>query len=115
MGKHLRLACRLAIACESVKQPGHPEPDHRLSGPLPVGPLFPIIPRLETDHSMGSRRLDGHDPAFSEAGFQDLPPDVRAILGVDEVIGELIPHRARGNWVGGPGASGSVAPPRWAP
>jgi len=91
MGKHLRIACRLAIACESIK-PGHPEPNHRLSGPLPVGPLFPIVPRLETDHSMGNRRLDGHDLAFSEAGFQDLPPDVRAILGVDEVIGELIPH-----------------------
>src|SRR5271157_4389978 len=90
MGKYLRLAYTLAIACQSVKQPGHPEPDHRLSGPLRVAPLFPIIPRLETDHSMGSRRLDGHDPAFSEAGFQDLPPDVRAILGVDEVIGELV-------------------------
>ena len=120
MGKYLRLAYTLAIACQSVKQPGHPEPDHRLSGPLPVGPLFPIIPRLETDHSMGSRRLDGYDPAFSEAGFQDLPPDVRAILGLDKVIYQLIALAqliARATVVAGgeARASGSVAPPRWAP
>jgi hypothetical protein len=49
MGKYLRLACRLAIACESVMQPGRPEPDHRLSGPLPLGRPSPIIPCLETE------------------------------------------------------------------
>ena len=57
---------------------------------LPDFAPIPIIPRLETDHSMGSRRLDGHDSAFSEAGFQDLPPEIRAVLGLDKVIVELV-------------------------
>jgi len=49
MGKYLRLARRPAIACEFVMQPGHPEPDHHLSGPLPLGHPSPIIPCLESE------------------------------------------------------------------
>ena len=49
MGNYLRLACWLAIACESAMQPGGPEPERGLSGPLSVDRLSPIIPRLETE------------------------------------------------------------------